>query len=72
MVNIQVSFQVSAAWLQKLSGFRRLPIMTVRYFDGETLSFRETQMYIDGFKCSLEKDTSRKGLWTVSFDLIEY
>ena len=72
VVNIQVSFQVSAAWLQKLSAFRKLPIMTVRYFDGETLGYRETQMYIEGFKSSLEKDTSYKSLWSVSFNLIEY
>lgn len=72
VVNIQVSFQVSAAWLQKLSAFRKLPIMTVRYFDGETLGYKETQMYIEGFKSSLEKDTSYKSLWSVSFNLIEY
>lgn len=72
VVNIQVSFQVSAAWLQKLSTFRKLPIMTVQYFDSETLGYRETQMYIEGFKSSLEKDTSYKSLWSVSFNLIEY
>lgn len=72
VVNIQVSFQVSAFWLQKLAAFRKLPIMTVRYFDSETLNYRETEMYIDGFKSSLEKDTSYKSLWKVSFDLIEY
>ena len=72
VVNIQVSFQVSAMWLQKLSAFRKLPIMTVRYFDSETLNYKETEMYIDGFKAKLEKDTSYKGLWTVSFTLKEY
>lgn len=72
VVHIQVSFQVSAGWLQKLSAFRRLPVMTVRYFDSDTLGFRETEMYIEGFKCSLEKDTSYKSLWNVSFDLNEY
>ncbi len=72
VVNIQVSFQVSAVWLQKLSLLRKLPRMTVRYFDSETLSYKETEMYISGFKSSLEKDTSYKSLWKVSFDLIEY
>lgn len=28
-------------------------------------------MYMDGFKSKLEKDTSYKGLWTVSFNLKE-
>ena len=72
VVNIQVSFQVSACWLQKLSAFRKLPMTEVRYFDSETLDYKYTQMYIDGFKSSLEKDTSYKSLWKVSFDLIEY
>ena len=72
VVKIQVSFQVSPNWLRRLSAFRREPILTVRYFDTETLDFKVTQMYIDGFKSTLEKDTSYKGLWKVSFDLNEY
>ena len=28
---------------------------------------RDVEMYMDGFKSKLEKDTSYKGLWTVSF-----
>ena len=28
-------------------------------------------MYIDGYKAKLEKDTSYKGLWSVSFTLKE-
>lgn len=46
--------------------------MKVRYFDSETLNYKDTEMYIEGFKSSLEKDTSYKSLWKVSFDLIEY
>ena len=29
-------------------------------------------MYVEGFKAKLEKDTSYKGLWTVSFSLKEF
>jgi hypothetical protein len=29
-------------------------------------------MYMDGFKVSLAHDTSKKGLWKVSFTLKEY
>lgn len=72
VVNISVSFQVSAKWLQKLSVFRRRPRMDVKYFDTELLKVKETQMYMEGFKSSLKKDTSGKGLWTVSFDLKEF
>lgn len=31
----------------------------------------DLMMYMDGFKAKLEKDTSYKGLWTVSFGLKE-
>ena len=40
-------------------------------FDTETLDLKEAEMYITGFKAKLEKDTSYKGLWTVSFSLKE-
>ena len=49
----------------------KLPKITVEYFDTETLDLKEAEMYITGFKAKLEKDTSYKGLWTVSFSLKE-
>lgn len=72
VVNISVSFQVSPKWLKKLSVMRKRPKMTVMYFDTETLEVKETKMYMEGFKSSLEKDTSYKGLWKVSFTLKEF
>ena len=42
------------------------------YFDPETATQVQTQMYAEGFKAKLEKDTSYKGLWTVSFALKEF
>ena len=45
---------------------------TVGYFDTETLAVKTTEMYIEGYKAFLVKDTSRKGLWTVSFTLKEF
>lgn len=72
VVNIPVSFQVSPVWLKKLSGFRKLPRLKVAYFDTETLDMKETDMFVDGFKSSLVKDTSYKGLWKVSFTLKEF
>lgn len=72
VVKISVSFQVSAVWLKKLSGFRKLPKLTVSYFDTDMADIKQTKMYIDGFKSSLEKDTSYKGLWNVSFTLNEF
>ena len=39
--------------------------------DTETAEMKKTEMYMDGFKAKLEKDTSYRGLWTVSFGLKE-
>lgn len=72
VVSISVSFQVSSAWLKKLSAYQKQSRITVLYFDTTDLDVKETQMYIEGFKSSLVKDTSYKGLWKVSFTLEEF
>ena len=36
-----------------------------------TAELVSTEMYMDGFKAKLEKDTSYKGVWTVGFTLRE-
>ena len=72
VVTISVSFSVSPAWLKKLTAFSKKPKIAVQYFDTENLALKETEMYITGYKAKLEKDTSYKGLWTVSFTLKEF
>ncbi len=72
VVSISASFQVSPKWLKKLTVFRNRPKLSVAYFDTEELDIKQTKMYIEGFKSSLVKDTSYKGLWTVSFTLKEF
>lgn len=72
VVSISVSFSVSPSWLKRLTAYSKLPKLTVQYFDTEELSLKETEMYITGFKAKLYKDTSYKGLWTVSFTLNEF
>ena len=72
VVSIPVSFQVSPAWLKKLSLMRAKPKLTVAFFNTDTMIRETREMYIDGFKTSLAHDTSKKGLWKVSFDLNEY
>lgn len=72
VVTISVSFSVSAVWLKRLTVFSKMDKLTVLYFDTETLEQKETEMYVTGFKAKLEKDTSRKGLWKVSFTLNEF
>ena len=72
VVSIPVSFSVSAKWLQILTEFKQKEKISVGYFDTETLAAKTAEMYIEGYKASLVKDTSRKGLWTVSFTLREF
>lgn len=72
VVEIQVSFNVSKKWLQKLSAYKKLPSITVGYLDTETMNTVNTKMYIDGFKSRLVADTSYGGLWEVSFTLKEF
>ena len=48
-----------------------MPKIAVKYFDTEILELKDAEMYITGFKAALKKDTSYKGLWTVSFTLKE-
>lgn len=72
VVTIPVSFSLSSRWLKIMGEFRRKPKITVDYFDTELLDIRRTEMYMEGYKVSLVKDTSYQGLWTVSFTLREF
>ena len=67
--SISVTIPVSAAWLQKLRKMKKEPYLTVEWLDPETGELSTGTMYMDGFKVSLEHDTSGGGLWTVSFSL---
>ena len=72
VVSISVTFSVSPKWLKILTGFKQKEKLAVDYFDTETLETKRTEMFIDGYKASLVKDTSYKGLWKVSFMLKEF
>ena len=72
IVNISVSFSVTAKWLKALTSYSKQDKLSVDYFDTETAELKNTEMYIEGFKAKLEKDTSYRGLWTVSFTLKEF
>ena len=58
-------------WLRLLTGYKQQEKIRVGFFDPETASVRQTEMYVEGFKAKLKKDTSYKGLWNVSFALKE-
>lgn len=72
VVNISAAFSVTAAWLKKLTVYSKQDKLSVDYFDTETAEMKNTEMYVEGFKAKLEKDTSYRGLWTVSFNLKEF
>ena len=55
----------------KLSGYAKKDKISVQYFDVETAELKLAEMYVTGYKAKLKKDTSYKGLWTVSFTLKE-
>lgn len=71
VVSIAVSFSVSPRWLKVLTGFKQREKISVGYFDTESLEMKEAEMFIEGYKAMLVKDTSFKGLWKVSFTLKE-
>lgn len=71
VVSIPVSFSVTAKWLKKLARYAKLDKISVQYFDVETAELKLAEMYVTGYKAKLKKDTSYKGLWTVSFTLKE-
>lgn len=72
VVNISVSFSVSAGWLKRLTGFKQKEKISVAYLDTESLEMKKAEMFIEGYKAELVKDTSYKGLWKVSFTLREF
>ena len=71
VVRIPVSFSVTAKCLKKLAGYAKKDKISVQYFDVETAELKLAEMYVTGYKAKLKKDTSYKGLWTVSFTLKE-
>lgn len=67
--SISVSLPVSLTWLKRLRRLKKEPYLDVEWLDPETGELTMGVMYMDGFKVSLEHDTSAGGLWTVSFSL---
>ena len=72
VVTIAATYSVTAKWLKLLSGYSKIDKLDVTYFDTESTEMKTIEMYMEGFKAKLEKDTSYKGLWTVSFTLKEF
>lgn len=71
VVTISVSFSLTQKWMKLLTEFKQKEKLQVRFFDPETASQKSAEMYVDSFKAKIKKDSSYKGLWTVSFSLKE-
>ncbi|WP_044294481.1 hypothetical protein [Robinsoniella peoriensis] len=69
---IPVAFSVSSKWLKKLTEYKQKKRITVTFFDPWTIKTRKSEMFIDGYKAQLVKDTSYQGLWKVSFTVREF
>ena len=67
--SISVTLPVSASWLKTLRKLKKEPSLNVEWLDPDTGELSSGIMYMDGFKVSLEHDTSGGSLWMVSFSL---
>ncbi len=72
VATIDVAFSVSSKWLALLTSFKQKEKIIVGFFDTEGLEVKTAEMFMDGYKAGLVKDTSQKGLWKVSFTLKEF
>lgn len=73
---IRASFQVSDVWASILAEFNDKPFFSVRFYDVKTKDYTTLTMRMDGLSIDEEpySDTvsSSNGLYTVSFDLLEF
>lgn len=53
VVTISVSFSVTQKWLRLLTGYKQQEKIRVGFFDPETASVRQTEMYVEGFKANV-------------------
>lgn len=72
VVSISLTFHCSPKWVKIFSEFSKVAVLNVEYFDTRVMSLVKTEMYMEGLKIKLVKDTSYQGLWEVSFYLKEY
>lgn len=76
-LTITASFDVSSAWLTTFKGWANSTSkLTVKIYDSVTDGYVTRYMRIRNFVSSLvqnsDKNNGTKGLWNVTFDLIEF
>lgn len=76
-LTVTASFDVSSAWLATFKGWANSTSkLTVKIYDSVTDGYVTRYMRIRNFVSSLvqnsDKNSGTKGLWNVTFDLIEF
>lgn len=76
-LTVTASFDVSSAWLTTFKGWANSTSkLTVKIYDSVTDGYVTRYMRIRNFASSLvqnsDKNSGTKGLWNVTFDLIEF
>lgn len=76
-LTVTASFDVSSAWLTTFKGWANSTSkLTVKIYDSVTDGYVTRYMRIRNFVSSLvqnsDKNSGTKGLWNVTFDLIEF
>ena len=72
VVEIAVSFLVTASWLKVLTEFKQKKKISAQYLDPNVGELSMAEMFVDGFKVKLERDSKAGGLWAVSFVVKEF
>lgn len=77
-ITISAEYSCTAAWLAIFQGWDDSASLTVKYYDPLVPGYAEKTMYMDEFKFDMVpasdylKDSQSLGLYTVSFNLIEF
>jgi hypothetical protein len=75
-LSVSASFQCSDKWAAALAAFRDKDSIAVKLYDLKTQSYKTRTMRIRNFKTGPEKNSEKtpgtNGLYTVSFDLLEF
>lgn len=75
---ISAEFACTSSWLATFQGWNDSASLTVKYYDPSVPGYAEKTMYMDNFKYDMVPasdyltDSQSLGLYTVTFDLIEF
>lgn len=73
---ISASYQCSDFWAAKLAAFDELPSFMVYFYDVKTKDYTTLTVYMDGLSVEQVPDSDKtpgtNGLYTVSFNLVEF